>query len=143
MTSAENHLKNGPELSDLDDIMRAMDADAPATQLAQQRTVADHDQPASDIERDIAAIWSELLHVTPIGRNDDFFALGGHSLMAMEILTKIRSRLGVELPLTALFSDTGFTVTELAKRVEVVLLEQASDEDIAGILADMPSEPHI
>jgi acyl carrier protein len=105
--------------------------------------VADHDQPASDIERDIAAIWSELLHVTPIGRNDDFFALGGHSLMAMEILTKIRSRLGVELPLTALFSDTGFTVTELAKRVEVVLLEQASDEDIAGILADMPSEPHI
>jgi amino acid adenylation domain-containing protein len=60
-------------------------------------------EPATDTERVVAAIWAELLAVDAVGRNDDFFDLGGHSLVAAQVVTRVRAALEIELPLAALF----------------------------------------
>ncbi len=54
--------------------------------------------PATPEARSIAAIWAELLGVAP-AQDDDFFALGGHSLQAAQVIARIRDRLGREVAL--------------------------------------------
>lgn len=51
----------------------------------------------------VAAVWSEILGVSGIGPEDDFFALGGHSLNAVRMFARLRKDHGVTLPLAALF----------------------------------------
>ncbi len=58
--------------------------------------------PATTSERRVAAIWAEMLGGNDIGLDDDFYSLGGHSLMGVRMLQQIRSRLGVSLPLSLL-----------------------------------------
>jgi len=55
------------------------------------------------VERTIAEAWRELLGVEEIGTEDDFFALGGHSLAAVRLFAKIRKQYAVDLPLATLF----------------------------------------
>lgn len=62
-----------------------------------------HVAPQTELERLLAAIWTEALAVSPIGLQDNFFALGGHSLLATQIVSRVRHRLGIELPLRTLF----------------------------------------
>lgn len=61
------------------------------------------DEPRNDMERQLVDIWQGLLGVTPIGIHDDFFALGGHSLMATHMMRTLRRRFGIQLELRALF----------------------------------------
>lgn len=58
---------------------------------------------ANEVEAKIAAFWSELLGVEVVKPGDEFFALGGHSLAALRLLTKVRKQFGIELPLASLF----------------------------------------
>jgi amino acid adenylation domain-containing protein len=60
--------------------------------------------PEGERERLLAALWSELLGIEQVGRHDSFFALGGHSLLGVQLISRLRSALGVELPLAALFA---------------------------------------
>jgi len=56
-----------------------------------------------EIEEEMTQIWSDTLKISPIGRNDSFFELGGDSLLATTILHKIQDIFGVELPLRTIF----------------------------------------
>ena len=71
----------------------------PEPQLVQ----AAHDPPRGPREAHLAAIWSDLLGVERVGRHDDFFALGGHSLTATRLVARVRDEMGCELALRALF----------------------------------------
>ena len=55
------------------------------------------------VERTIAEVWRELLGVEEIATEDDFFALGGHSLAAVRLFARIRKHYAVDLPLATLF----------------------------------------
>jgi acyl transferase domain-containing protein/thioesterase domain-containing protein len=59
--------------------------------------------PRTDVERRVAAVWEELLGVKPVGLDDDFFALGGHSLVAVRLFARLRKTFGVDLTLATLF----------------------------------------
>lgn len=59
--------------------------------------------PRTETEKSVARIWGESLGVAPIGVEDDFFALGGHSLAAVQIGATIRAELGVTLDLGSFF----------------------------------------
>ena len=70
------------------------------------------DEPATEAERIIADIWSDLLGIDAIGRNDSFFDLGGHSLLAVQFTNKLRKKTGRTLPLAAMLGQP--TVASLA-----------------------------
>ncbi len=68
--------------------------------------------PGTETEKKVAAMWVELLKVERIGIHDDFFDLGGHSLMAIKALSRIREEFDVDLPLATLLQAP--TVAQLA-----------------------------
>ncbi|HWM86935.1 MAG TPA: condensation domain-containing protein, partial [Kofleriaceae bacterium] len=77
---------------------------------------AGHSPPETAVQEALAAIWSGLLGIDRVGLEDDFFALGGHSLRATQLLARVHSTLGVELPVRAVFEAP--TLGALAERVE-------------------------
>jgi amino acid adenylation domain-containing protein len=68
--------------------------------------------PAAGTQDEVAEIWAELLDVEKVGAHDNFFDLGGHSLLVVRAQTLIEQRLGVKVPLLTLFSNA--TVARLA-----------------------------
>jgi acyl-coenzyme A synthetase/AMP-(fatty) acid ligase/acyl carrier protein len=56
----------------------------------------------------VTAVWSEILGVQAIAESDDFFDLGGHSLSAMQVATRLRTRLGIKVPTSLLFRHRTF-----------------------------------
>ena len=72
--------------------------------------------PKGPIETAIATIWAEFLHLERVGRHDDFFKLGGHSLMALRVIGEINKALKVRLHVPAFFQNP--TIERLAKVVE-------------------------
>ncbi|HEX6502548.1 MAG TPA: amino acid adenylation domain-containing protein [Terriglobales bacterium] len=73
--------------------------------------------PRTDDEQKLAAIWADVLQVSSIGVQDNFFALGGHSLMAIQVISRVRNQFAIELPLRTLFENP--TIAELAVAMRV------------------------
>ena len=85
----------------------------PAPEQAQTHTYV---APATSTEHAVAAIWAEVLRRDRISTSDNFFDLGGHSLMATQVISRIRRTLNTDLPLRALFEFP--TVAGIAIQIE-------------------------
>ncbi len=72
--------------------------------------------PRTDIEIQLVKIWSQLLGVEKVGVHDDFFLLGGHSLLTIRLMTLIERESGQRLPVTAVFQYR--TVEALARLLQ-------------------------
>ncbi|WP_394619395.1 amino acid adenylation domain-containing protein [Lentzea sp. JNUCC 0626] len=72
--------------------------------------------PQGPIENAVASIWSSLLGVARVGTTDNFFALGGHSLLVPELVDQVWRQFGVDLPIALLFEAP--TVAEFARAIE-------------------------
>ncbi|RVU51813.1 amino acid adenylation domain-containing protein [Pseudomonas syringae pv. syringae] len=59
--------------------------------------------PCTEQERQMAAIWADVLKVERVGLSDDFFELGGHSLLATQLISRIHTGLGIDIPLRLIF----------------------------------------
>ncbi|MEA2562152.1 MAG: hypothetical protein QOH06_3656 [Acidobacteriota bacterium] len=68
--------------------------------------------PRDPVELQLVQIWEEVLDVSSVGIHDDFFASGGHSLSAVQVMARIQERFGMDLPLATLFGSP--TIEELA-----------------------------
>ena len=79
--------------------------------------------PSGPIEEKLAALWREALHVEQVGATDDFFDLGGHSLILFQLAAQIDRDFGVELPVHVLF-DTS-TIRDMA----LAIVERLADAD--------------
>jgi amino acid adenylation domain-containing protein len=87
-----------------------LDRDAlPALAAASDRATA---PPRDEQELALLEIWEDLFALRTIGVKDDFFALGGHSLLAVRLMARIERKLGIRLPLAALFQAS--TIESLA-----------------------------
>ncbi|NHB63598.1 non-ribosomal peptide synthetase, partial [Photorhabdus sp. RW14-46] len=85
-----------------------------------------YEAPQGETEIALAAIWCDLLEVEQVSRHDNFFALGGHSLVAVRMMNRIMTVLGVELPLTALFNSP--SLMALAQAVQLMVDKQALEK---------------
>ncbi|MDP1796822.1 MAG: amino acid adenylation domain-containing protein, partial [Planctomycetaceae bacterium] len=72
--------------------------------------------PRTPIETTLAHIWKELLQLPQVGIHDNFFALGGHSLLVTQVISRVRSELAVDLPLRELFDKP--TIATMALLIE-------------------------
>jgi amino acid adenylation domain-containing protein len=68
-----------------------------------QHAMRAYEAPQGEIEVALAAIWADVLKLDRVGRHDNFFEIGGHSLSVMEVAALARERHGIELPLRAVF----------------------------------------
>jgi thioesterase domain-containing protein/acyl carrier protein len=75
-----------------------------------------YEAPRGQVEEVLAGIWQALLRVQRVGRNDDFFELGGYSILALDLRSRIESELGVEISLSALVEAP--TVARLAQLIQ-------------------------
>jgi acyl carrier protein len=76
-----------------------------------------HETPTGDREIALATIWQELLSLEGVGRQDDFFVLGGSSLLAMQLIARIRRDLGISAEIADLFEAP--RIADLARRLEI------------------------
>ena len=84
--------------------------------------------PRNETERLLATIWNEVLGIDPIGVQDDFIMLGGHSLNATRVNALLRKQLEIDLPLTAHFRY--LTVAELAEYIDALrAIEDSPDRE--------------
>jgi amino acid adenylation domain-containing protein len=72
--------------------------------------------PRNPIEEQLATIWAEVLALPRVGIHDNFFAIGGHSLLIMQVLSRASDAFQVSLPVRALFKTP--TIAELASTIE-------------------------
>jgi amino acid adenylation domain-containing protein len=94
--------------------------------------------PRTTIEHELLAIWESLLPRRPIGIRDDFFEIGGHSLLAMRMLLEIERVRGRRLPVATLFEHT--TIESLAQ-VITAEVERDSDQALVVLNGDAPGTP--
>ncbi len=84
--------------------------------------------PRTALEETVAGIWRETLALPQISVESNFFDLGGHSLLATRVVSQIRERCGIELPLRVLFESP--TVAALAGYLETT---QPKDSELGRI----------
>jgi amino acid adenylation domain-containing protein len=87
--------------------------------------------PRNDLERILADIVAERLWLPKIGIDEDFFALGGHSMLGAQLSVRIGERFGIEVPLRSVFENP--TVADMAVEVEWLLMddiEAMSDDEL-------------
>jgi phthiocerol/phenolphthiocerol synthesis type-I polyketide synthase E len=92
---------------------------------------ANYVAPTSPVERKIAEIWQEVLGIYPIGLADNFFRLGGNSLLGIKAVSMLRDFFDIQLPIQVLF--TANTVSDLADVVNDALLTSIEQMDDAGL----------
>ncbi|MDY7095152.1 MAG: amino acid adenylation domain-containing protein [Acidobacteriota bacterium] len=92
--------------------------------------------PRSGLERQITEIWSELLSVPRVGVQDDFFALGGQSLLAGRLMARLRDHLQLELSPAMLFAAP--TPAALAARIEELRGAEVAEPALEKVPRDRP-----
>jgi len=93
------------------------------------------EEPSGEFEIVLAKSWSEALGLKRITRQDNFFHLGGHSLAALKIAFKCQQDFGVDFPLQMFVQYP--VLSEQAKRLEVMLVEQADASELEGFLTEL------
>jgi len=108
-----------------------------ADRASDSRLVASaNGQPATEVEKQISEIWTEILRVQQPGTNISFFDFGGDSLLATRVLSRVQRVFEVEIPLAALF-ERDFTICNLAELVENARLTSVDDAKLDDLLNEM------
>ena len=110
----------------------------PAPDGARPDTKREFVAPEGPVQETLASIWRAVLGLQSIGIDDDFFELGGHSMLVVKMLGRLQDALGIEFFVGDVFEHS--TIRELADSVTAQMLGDASDEELAGLLAEAEAE---
>ncbi|MEU3252590.1 SDR family NAD(P)-dependent oxidoreductase [Streptomyces sp. NPDC006997] len=95
--------------------------------------------PRTEREEAVAGVWCDILGLERVGVDDDFFALGGHSLAAVQIGTRVKGLLGVELDLRAFFENP--TVAHTAALLSAGPAQERPEDTIEVLARDDGPDP--
>jgi acyl carrier protein len=93
--------------------------------------------PRTVVEELIAEIWAEVLKLDKFSIHENFFDLGGHSLKATQVISRVRETFRIDLSVRVLFEAP--TVAELASRVEQSFTDAGELEEIGRYVAEVDS----
>jgi FkbH-like protein len=96
------------------------------------------DESMTATERELAAIWAELLKVPRVGPDDRFFDLGGHSLLAVLLISRVQERMGVSLPVDDVYSGD-VTLRDLAMKIDAMSSGGIESAEYEAMLAEIES----
>jgi phthiocerol/phenolphthiocerol synthesis type-I polyketide synthase E len=91
--------------------------------------------PRNDLEEQVAEVWQGILGIEQIGVDDGFIELGGNSLLAVQVISRLRETFQVELPLEVLYRAP--TVGGIAECILATLLESADGDELSKLLVDL------
>jgi amino acid adenylation domain-containing protein/thioester reductase-like protein len=99
--------------------------------------------PRTPIETQLAEIWAQILGISQIGIEDNFFEMGGDSLRAVQLIFKVREAFQIDLPMVTLFDSP--TISQFAEAVNSALgshpVATSDDTTVAELLADATLDP--
>ena len=104
-----------------------------------ERSAQDNVPPRTPFERALTDIWMDLLEIQNVGIHDDFFERGGHSLVATRLVSQIRDRFDVEVPIRAIFEKR--TIERLALYIAELQANAAAPDEVEKLLAELESFP--
>ena len=116
------------ELSDPEELTRLI---ASRSLRARNEVEVVYTAPSTPVEEMLADIWTSILNLDSVGTKDNFFKIGGHSLLGTLLISRIRDNFQVELPLLVLFERP--TIAGLAEVIEQELIKQVD----SGLMAEM------
>ena len=109
----------------------------PVPEFSEDEANANFVAPRTPVEETLAGIWCETLSVSQVGVESNFFDLGGHSLLATRVLSQIREKFGIELPLRVLFELP--TIAGLAQHLDTVQSKETQLQRILSMLENVES----
>ena len=109
--------------------------DRKALPAPQWQTASEGDAPQTDNEQTLATIWQQLLGRETVSRDDNFFALGGDSILALQVVSRARQQ-GLALTPRDLFEQP--VLSQQAAVAQPVTVNTASQEPLAGLLSLLP-----
>ena len=132
------------DLSDPEQVLKLIEN---RKRRARPEVEADFVEPANPIHKQLAEIWIGVLGIERVGIHDNFFKLGGNSILATQLLARVRESFQVELPLRSIFETptvAGLSVMLIQNRAALIesqeleeliaKLEQLSEEEAQTIL---------
>ncbi|AFY44058.1 type I polyketide synthase [Nostoc sp. PCC 7107] len=92
--------------------------------------------PTNNLEQQITEIWQEVLGITEIGIYDNFYELGGDSLIATQLVSRLRAKFPVELPLRDLLLQAMIPAkqAEMIEELMLAKIAELSEEEVAVLL---------
>jgi acyl carrier protein len=94
--------------------------------------------PETELQRKVAALWYELLGIEQVSIHDNFFKIGGDSLLGTRLISRLSGTFPIELPLGQLIKNP--TIASLSEIIEGLLLqklEELSDEEAAKLAENL------
>ena len=104
------------KLKTLQESEKLIQAEQPIIPQARPNLPYEYVAPESDMHIKIAAIWTKLLGIKKIGIHDDFFDLGGDSLLGTQLISQLRETFQVEIPIRSLFDNP--TISGVSEKIE-------------------------
>lgn len=99
----------------------------------------DYEPPRDSMEAAMVEIWSSVLKLERIGRYDNFFLLGGNSLLGMQVAVRLRKVFGLEVPVSQIFANP--TIGSFSKTVGALLQSMPGNADLLRILDEVEALP--
>lgn len=94
--------------------------------------------PTTDVELAVARVWSTMLGIEPISLDDNFFALGGHSLMAVRLAFRLREQFGVDFGFPDLLANPTIRLT--SREIHLKQLSLLPEDDLNALIAEFETE---
>jgi len=98
-----------------------------------------YEPPQGRMEAELAGIWADVLKMDCVGRHENFFALGGHSLSAMQLMVRLRKALDLDVPVVSLFQNP--TIESFAEALGRLQGSKPSEADVLRILEELEVMP--
>ncbi|MCC5666136.1 acyltransferase domain-containing protein [Nostoc sp. CHAB 5784] len=96
--------------------------------------------PTNELEKQITQIWQEVLGIAEVGIYDNFYELGGDSIIATQLVSRLRAKFPVDLPLRDLLLEAMIPAkqAEMIEQLMLEKIEELSDKEVESFLANLP-----